>query len=149
MSAAPPEGPFLYDEGPEDLHTAPPRNRNGLLLGIMLGTIVVGVLMVLLLPVIKGSSEEQSTAAVTVFYDSLGDGDLATATQMLCSDERDRLGDAEPTEDYLLGSDPEVTGSTEVGEDGDQEVTVRWADGSTATVTVVRESGPRVCGIEG
>ncbi|MGY1746458.1 hypothetical protein [Blastococcus sp. SYSU D00695] len=149
--SAPPEGPFLYEEGPEQLHTARPRNRNGLLLGIMLATIVVGVAMVLLLPVVKGSPDERATAAVTVFYASLADGDLDTATQMLCLAERARLADTEPGGDYLLGSDPEVTGSTEAEEDGEsvRHVTVEWADGSTATVTVVPEDGPRVCGIDG
>ncbi|MGY1743227.1 MULTISPECIES: Rv0361 family membrane protein [unclassified Blastococcus] len=149
--STPPEGPFLYDDGPSSPHTGTPRSRNGLLLGIMLATVLVGVAMVLLLPVVKGSPEEQSTAAVTVFYDSLGDGDLDTATQMLCSAERNRLADADPGEDYLLGDGPEVTGATDADEDGDtvQHVTVRWDDGSTATVTVVAEDGPRVCGISG
>ncbi|SEO58020.1 hypothetical protein [Trujillonella endophytica] len=151
MSAAT-EGPFLYDDGPTSPHTGTPRNRNGLLLGIMLGTIVVGVAMVLLMPLVKGSPEERSVAAVQVFYDSLGDGDLGTATQMLCSAERSRLGETEPGEDYLLGTDPEVgDDAPEAEQDGDtvRHVTVRWADGSTATVTVVAEDGPRVCGING
>ncbi len=148
MSA--PEGPFLYDDGPSSPHTAQPRNRNGLLLGIMLATILVGVAMVLLMPLVKGSPEERANSAVTVFYASLADGDLYTATQMLCSAERNRLGDTDPGEDYALGSDPEITGTTEAERDGDtvRLVTVRWDDGSTATVTVVAEDGPRVCGID-
>jgi hypothetical protein len=149
MSATPPQGPFLYDDGPEDLHTGRPRNRNGLLLGIMLGTVVLGVVMVLLLPVVKGTAKEQSTAAVTVFYDSLGDGDLATATQMLCESERSRLGATDPAGEYVRGTGPEVTGSSGAEEDGKdvEHVTVRWDDGSTSTLTVVGENGPRVCGI--
>ena len=149
MSTTPPEGPFLYDDGPEDLHTAPARNRNGLLLGIMLATIVVGVAMVLLMPLVKGTPGERAEAAVTVFYASLADGDLDTATQMLCATERDRLGDADPAGDYVRGGAPEVTGSSEAEEDGDEvrHVTVRWDDDSTATLTVVAEDGPRVCGI--
>jgi hypothetical protein len=144
-----PEGPFLYDEEPPSPHTGAPRNRNRLLLGIMLGTVLVGVAMVLLLPVVRGTPGEQSTAAVTVFYASLADGDLDTATQMLCSAERERLGDTDPAGDYALGSDPEVTGTTGADEDGErvQHVSVRWDDGRTATLTVVAEDGPRVCGI--
>ena len=149
MSTTPPEGPFLYDEGPEDLHTAAPRNRNGLLLGIMLGTVLVGIAMVLLLPVVRGTPDEQSDAAVTVFYASLADGDLATATQMLCSAERERLGDRDPAEDYLRGSDPVVTDVAEGDGSGDvRQVTVRWDDGDTDVLTVRSEDGPRVCGIE-
>jgi hypothetical protein len=143
------EGPFLYDDGPTSPHTGTPRNRNGLLLGVMLGTIVLGVAMVLLMPLVKGTPEERSEAAVQVFYDSLADGDLDTAVQMLCSAERNRLADADPAEDYVLGRDPELGDVTEAEQDGDtvRRVTVRWADGATATVTVVAEDGPRVCGI--
>jgi type II secretory pathway pseudopilin PulG len=150
MSTTPPEGPFLYDEGPEALHTAAPRNRNGLLLGIMLATIVVGVAMVLLMPVVKGTPDERAKAAVTVFYASLSDGDLDTATQMLCGAERERLGDTEPGEDYLRGSDPEITGTGEAEVDGDRlrTVTVRWDDDSTSTITIRPEDGPRICGID-
>ena len=145
-----PEGPCLYDDEPEALHTTPPRHRNRLLLGIMLATVLLGVAMVQLMPLVKGTPEERSTAAVTVFYASLADGDLATATQMLCSAERNRLGDEDPAEEYARAGTPEITGSTEDEVDGDtvRRVTVRWDDGSTATVTVVAEDGPRVCGIE-
>ena len=140
-----PEGPFLYDDGPESPHTAAPRNRNGLLLAIMLGTVLVGLAMVLLIPVVKGTAEEQSTAVVNAFYAALHDGDLDSAEQFLCVAEQDRLAGADPTPDYLLGSDPEVTGTAD-GDDA-QEVTVQWADGGTATVTVVNENGAHVCGI--
>ena len=150
MSTTPPEGPFLYDEGPEDLHTAPPRNRNGLLLGIMLATVLVGVAMVLLMPLVKGTPDERADAAVTVFYASLGDGDLDTATQMLCSAERNRLDGRDPADDYVRGADPEVTGVAEGEVDGDavRQVTVRWDDGETDVLTVRSEDGPRVCGID-
>ncbi len=146
-----PEGPFLYDDEPTSPHTAAPRNRNGLLLGIMLATVVVGVAMVLLMPLVKGSPEERSNASVTVFYASLADGDLATATQLLCTAERDRLGDEDPAGDYAREGVPEITGSRETEVDGDtvRQVTVRWDDDSTATITVVAEDGPRICGIEG
>jgi hypothetical protein len=146
-----PEGPFLYDDEPENLHTGTPRNRNGLLLAIMLGTVVVGVVMVLLIPVVKGTAEEQSTGAVNAFYAALGDGDLDSATQLLCSAERRRLAEDDPAEDYVRGTGPEVTGTAEGEVDGDtvQEVSVTWDDGSTATVVVVNEDGPHVCGISG
>ncbi|MGY1770729.1 Rv0361 family membrane protein [Blastococcus sp. SYSU D00813] len=144
------EGPFLYDEGPEDLHTGTPRNRNGLLLAIMLGTVVLGVVMVLLIPVVKGTAEEQSTGAVNAFYAALADGDLDSAGQLLCQAERQRLADTDPAEEYVRGTGPEVTGTAEGEVDGDtvQRVTVRWDDGATATLTVVNEDGPHVCGIE-
>jgi hypothetical protein len=143
------DGPFLYDEGPEDLHTGTPRNRNGLLLAIMLGTVVLGVVMVLLIPVVKGTAEEQSTGAVNAFYAALGDGDLDSAGQLLCQAERQRLAGTDPTGDYVRGDAPEVTGTSADEVDGDtvQRVQVRWDDGTTASVTVVNEDGPHVCGI--
>ena len=49
-------GPFLYDEGPEPIHTGAPRRRQGLLLWIFGGTALVAVLMVVLLPLVKGSA---------------------------------------------------------------------------------------------
>jgi hypothetical protein len=143
------EGPFLYDDGPTSPHTGTPRNRNGLLLAIMLATVVVGVVMVLLIPVVKGTAEEQSTAAASAFYAALGDGDVDSATQLLCSDERTRLAEEDPREEYLVGTDPEIGNPRRAEVDGDsvQQVPVRFADGGSATVTVVNEDGPHVCGI--
>ena len=144
------EGPFLHDDGPDSPHTGTPRSANRPLLLIMLGTVLVGVAMVLLLPVVRGTPAEQSTAVVDGLYAALAAGDLEAADQMLCQAERQRLADADPTEDYVRGDDPEVTGATdgEVGGDSVQLVTVRFADGTTATVTVVNENGAHVCGIE-
>lgn len=145
-----PEGPFLYDDEPERLHTGTPRNANRLLLVVMLGTVLVGVAMVLLLPVVRGTPEEQSTAAVNAFYAALADGDLDSAGQLLCQAERQRLADTDPSDEYVRGSGPEVTGTEDDEVDGDtvQRVSVRWDDGATAVVTVVNEDGPSVCGIE-
>ena len=39
-------GPYLYDEGPEALHTGTPRRRNGLILAVFGATLAVGVGMV-------------------------------------------------------------------------------------------------------
>ncbi|WP_409333062.1 hypothetical protein [Trujillonella humicola] len=145
----PPQGPFLYDDEPEPLHTGTPRNANRPLLLIMLTTVLVGVAMVLLLPVVRGTPQEQSTAVVNAFYAALSDGDLDAAGQMLCQAERQRLADTDPTGDYARGDGPEVAGNAEGEVDGStvRLVTVRWDDGETATVTVVNEDGPRVCGI--
>ena len=84
-------GPFLYDDDPAPLHTGTPRRSGKLLVAIFGGTIVVGVLMVLLMPLIKGSPEEQVREAVTVFVGALEKGDLETAYGLLCEDERARM----------------------------------------------------------
>ena len=147
-------GPYLYEEGPEDLHTGTPRRRNGLILGVFGATVLVGVGMVVALPLVKGSGEEQARQAVGVFTAALAAGDAETAGDLLCEAERDRA-DAEglTAEEVAAGYVPaggggEVTG-VEPGElDGKdaQQVRVRWDDGTQSTVLVVLEDGPRVCG---
>jgi hypothetical protein len=149
-------GPYLYDEGPERLHTGTPRNRNGLILGVFGGTVALGVAMVALLPLVKGSGEEQAREVVGVFTAALAADDLETAGDLLCEAERARadregLTDGEVAEGYLRPGRAEVVG-VEPGElEGadSQEVRVRWDDGGAGTETtiaVVLEDGPRVCG---
>jgi hypothetical protein len=46
-------GPFLYDEGPEQLHTGTPRRSGKLLVLVFGATAVVAVLMAVLLPLVK------------------------------------------------------------------------------------------------
>lgn len=149
-------GPYLYDEGPEDLHTGTPRTRNGLLLGILGATVVVGVGMVVALPLVTGSGEEQAREVVGVFTAALAADDLETAGGLLCEAERDRA-DAEGLDAGARAAGYPPFGTGEVvgvqpgeldGQDA-QEVRVRWQDGDRSaetTLVVVLEDGPRVCG---
>ena len=146
-------GPYLYDDGPEDLHTGTPRRRNGLILAVFGATLAVGVGMVVALPLVKGSGEEQAREVVGVFVAALAADDLETAGGLLCESERDRA-DAEGTDAgefaaaYAPAGTGEVTGvqSGELDGKDAQQVRVRWDDGSETTVSVVLEDGPRVCG---
>ncbi|MGY1716122.1 MULTISPECIES: hypothetical protein [Geodermatophilus] len=150
-------GPYLYDEGPEALHTGTPRRRNGLILAVFGATLAVGVGMVVALPLVKGSGDEQAREAVGVFTAALAAGDTETAGDLLCEAERDRADAEGRTAEELAvayapaggaGSGGEVTG-VEPGElDGKdaRQVGVRWDDGSESTLLVVLEDGPRVCG---
>jgi len=142
-------GPFLYDDDPAPLHTGTPRNRPWLLLAIFGGTVVLGVLMVLALPVLKGSAEEQSREVVGVFLSALNQGDTDTAFQLLCQEERARLAPDEIAAAYVVDGPGEVTGAEEATLDGEpaQRVQVEWSDGSTSGLTVVNEDGPHVCGV--
>jgi hypothetical protein len=149
-------GPYLYDEGPEDLHTGTPRRRNGLLLGILGGTVLVGVGMVVALPLVTGTGEEQAREVVGVFTAALAADDLETAGGLLCQAEYDAAEEqGVEVEERAAGYAPFGTGevvSVRPGElDGQdaQEVRVRWNDGGESTettVVVVLEDGPRVCG---
>jgi hypothetical protein len=141
------EGPYLYDEGPEPLHTRPGRRRPGLLLAILLGTVVVAVGFVVALPLVKGTAGEQSTQAAQVFFAALRQGDTETAYGLLCTDERNRLQPDQVAAAYLQPGTPTVEKASDAGTA--ERVTVHWSDGGAVTrtfLTVVNEDGAHVCG---
>jgi hypothetical protein len=144
-------GPHLYEEGPEDLHTGTPRRRNGLILAIFGATLAVGVGMVVTLPLVKGSGDEQAREVVGVFTAALAADDLETAGGLLCEAERDRGEAEEVAAGYAQPGTAEIVGVQEGELDGveSREVRLRWDDGASTTETtiaVVLEDGPRVCG---
>jgi hypothetical protein len=143
-------GPFLYDEGPEPLHTSPGRRRQGLLLWVFGGTALVAVLMVVFLPLVKGSADDQSREVVQVFLAALDKGDTETAYHLLCEDERAHLFPDGVAPRYLGSGNGEVVASFEDRVDGDpvQRVEVEWSDGTTSRFTVVNADGPHVCGVD-
>jgi hypothetical protein len=141
------EGPYLYDEGPEALHTGTPRRRRGLLAAIGIGTVAVARLMVVLLPLVTGSAGKQATQVTTVFLRALAAGDTETAYGLLCDTERQRLAPDKIAGAYLGPTPGAVSGASEVKQGGTttEQVDVRWADGSTSRYTLVNQSGPRIC----
>ena len=143
------QGPFLYDDDPAPLHTGAPRRSGKLLVLIFGATVLAAVLFAVLLPVVKGSPEEQATEVTGVFLAALAAGDTETAHQLLCEDEREQVAPEELADLFLRPGDPEVAGVTEDGTAGGrvQLVTVRWEDGATDRFAVVNEDGPRVCGV--
>jgi hypothetical protein len=143
------EGPFLYDDGPAPLHTGTPRRRNGLLLALFGGTVLVAILMVVTLPLVKGTPAEQARDTVSVFFKALQQGDAATAHDMLCAAEQSRLATADVPGAYRGAEPGRVGGATETTLGGHtvEEVRVTWADGSASRVTVTGEDGPHVCGV--
>jgi hypothetical protein len=144
------EGPFLYDDGPEQLHTSAPRRRQGMLLWVFGGTALVAVLMVVLLPLLTGSAGDQSKEVVQVFLAALDQGDNDTAYQLLCEAERAEVAPDDVAARYLGGDGTgEVVGVAdgEVGGDPVQRVTVEWPGGSSTEFTVVNADGPHVCGV--
>lgn len=144
------DGPFLYDEGPEQLHTGAPRRRHALLLWVFGGTALVAVLLVVLLPLLRGSAADQSREVVQVFLAALDQGDNDTAHQLLCQQERAAVSPADVAGRYHAGDGAaRVSGVTDAEVDGDpvQRVRVEWAGGSSAEFTVVNADGPHVCGV--
>jgi hypothetical protein len=142
-------GPFLYDDDPAPLHTGTPRSRRGLLIAIFGGTVVLAVLLVVLLPLIKGSPEEQATEAAGVFVAALADGDLETAYGLLCEEERRRVAVEDLEDEYAGSGTATVVGAeaSEVNGEPGYEVSVRWSDGGTDVLRVVNEDGASVCGM--
>jgi hypothetical protein len=148
MSA--PQGPYLYDEGPAELHTGTPRRRRGTIAAVLGGTVLVAVGMAVALPLVTGTADEQARQSATVFIAALQAGDTDTARSLLCGDELARLPAGGVAAAYLRATPGEVVGTHRVDRDGRQlqQVTVRWADGSSSLVDVVNENGPHVCGTE-
>jgi len=143
------EGPYLYDDGPEALHTGTPRGARGLILAVLGGTVLVAVGMAVGLPLVKGTPDEQAREVTGVFLDALAGGDAETAHQLLCEEERARVPAAEVVAEYAPAGDGEITGTSADDVDGVpvQRVEIGWVDGSTSTFTVLSEDGPRVCGV--
>jgi hypothetical protein len=139
-------GPFLYDDGPEALHTGTPRRRPFLLIAIFGGTAILAVLMVLALPLIKGSPGDQAKEAVGVFLAALKQGDTTTAYQLMCAKEQARLKAADVPGAYVDSATGTVTGVSDDPDGTTQQVQVRWSDGSTSQIAVVPEDGAHVCG---
>jgi hypothetical protein len=142
-------GPFLYDEGPAPLHTGTPNRRPWLLMAIFGGTIVAGLVMVLLIPLVKGSSEDQVRQVAGVFVAALGKNDVETAHGLLCKDEQARVPPAGLAAAYGASGSGSVEGAKKIQVHGvDQyRVQVRWSRGGNNELTVVNEDGPAVCGV--
>lgn len=146
------QGPFLYDDGPEPLHTAPPQKRQWWVVFGLLGIVLLAVAMVVTLPLIKGSAEDQSRDAADVFLRALAADDTETAHGLLCESERDRLQPEDVAGEYLRdGGTAEITSVVRDEDEGEaaRRVTVRWADGGTSELVVIPEEGPKVCGFAG
>lgn len=141
------DGPYLYEEGPESLHTGVPRRRRGLLTALLVGTVAVALLMVVLLPFVTGSADDQAKQVTTVFLRSLAANDTETASGLLCDTERVRLTPDRIAAAYLGPTPGTVGAATEVKQGGTttEQVDVRWADGSRSRYTLVNQSGPRIC----
>jgi cell division septation protein DedD len=143
-------GPFLYDEGPEPLHTGTPRRSGKYLVLIFGATALVAILMVVLLPLVRGSAGDQSREVVQVFLAALDKGDTETAHQLLCEKERADLKPDDVAARYVVGGGPgKVVSASDAKADGApaQQVRVRWSDGSASRFTVVNSDGPHVCGV--
>ena len=132
------EGPFLYDEGPEPLHTGAaargPASCSSLIFG---ATVLVAVLMAVLLPLVKGSAADQSREVVRVFLAALDKGDTETAYQLLCDRSSARpVARTGVAGRYLGAGTGRVVGVRDGQRDGDpaQRVRVEWADGARPTM---------------
>ena len=140
-------GPYLYDEGPEALHTGTPRRRRGMLAAIFLGVAVLAILAVMLLPVLTGSATGKAKEVTGVFLKALAAKDLETAYGLLCESEQERLQPGQVAGAYLGATPGTVGEAAEITRNGTtvETVDVRWADGSTSRYTLVNESGPHIC----
>jgi hypothetical protein len=143
-------GPFLYDDNPEPLHTGAPRRSGKLLVLVFVATVVIAVLMAVLLPLVKGSAEDQAKEVTGVFLAALDKGDTETVRGLLCDDERARLDPDEVESEYVAGQGAGRVVSvqeTQLKGKPSQDVDVEWPGGGTATFVVVNSEGLRICGV--
>jgi hypothetical protein len=140
-------GSFLYDDGPAPLHTGTPRRRSGLLLALFGGTLLIAVLMVVTLPLVTGSPEEQARQTVDVFLKALEHKDTGTAHELLCDKEQARWTAGEVADAYLGDQPGRVVDAATVNGGKAESVRVRWADGTSSRFTVVPEGGAHICGV--
>ncbi len=145
MSA--PQGPYLYDDGPEPLHTGAPRRHNWLVLAIIAGTVLLAVASVIALPLVTGSAEKQSRQAVGVFLAAMRQGDTETTYGLLCDSERARLQPDQVASTYGRPGTGTVTGAAATTFQGKpaERITVRWSGDGTTQLTVINQSGPHIC----
>jgi hypothetical protein len=114
------------------------------------GTALLAVLMVVFLPLLKGSAGDQSQEVVQVFLAALDKGDNETAYLLLCEQERAQLTPDDVAGRYLTGDGAgQIVGASDASVGGDpvQRVQVQWPDGSRTQLTVVNSDGPHVCGV--
>jgi hypothetical protein len=139
-------GPFLYDEGPEPLHTGAPQ-RSGKWMAVIFGaTVLVAVLMVVLTVAIKGTGSDQAKEVSGVFLAALAADDTETASGLLCDEEQARLAPAEIADAYLGDGEPTLG---DPRRDGDARIVpVSWSDGASTELTVIGEDGLRICGVD-
>jgi hypothetical protein len=139
------EGPFLYDDGPEPLHTGAPQRSGKWMALIFVATLVVAVLMVVLTIAIKGTGSDQAKEVSGVFLTALAADDVETASGLLCDEEQARLAPGEIADAYLGDGEPQVG---DPRTDGDARIVpVSWSDGTTTELTVIGEDGLRICGV--
>jgi hypothetical protein len=142
-----PQGPFLYDDGPEPLHTGTPRRSGRWLVAIFGATVLAAVLLVVLLSVVKGSAEDQAREVTGVFLAALDNHDTETAYGLLCQQERDRLDPGDIAGAYVEGDGVgTVVSVTHHGSSQTRQVHVEWPGGGRATYDVVNSDGGRICG---
>jgi hypothetical protein len=140
-------GPYLYDDGPEALHTGTPRRRRGLLTAIFLGAACLAIVAVILLPLVTGSASAKAKEVTGVFLKAMAANDLETAYGLLCDSEQQRLKPGEVAGAYLGATPGKVGKAAELKRNGTtiETVDVRWADGATSRYTLVNQGGPHIC----
>jgi len=143
-----PTGPYLYDEGPEAIHTGTGRRRRGLLTLIFLGATILAILAVIVLTVFNGTATGKAKEVTGVFLKAMAAKDLETGYGLLCDSERQRLKPGQVAGAYLGATPGTVGKAAEITRNGTttETVDVRWADGRTSRYTLVNQDGPHICG---
>ena len=142
-------GPYLYDDNPEPLHTGTGRNRNWTIILLLGLTVLLAVGTIVGMYVFRGSPEDEAKQVAGVFVAALAAGDDETASGLLC-EELSPTPEAgvEALEPYraTAGGTVGVPQEEQTGDGLIMVVPVRSDAGETELV-LVPEGGPRVCGL--
>jgi hypothetical protein len=141
-------GPYLYDEDPEPLHTGTPRNRNWSIVVVLALTVLLAVGTVVGMYVFRGSPSDEAEERAGVFVAALAADDVETASALLCEELRDAATDDEALEPYTGLAGGTVGEAREEDLDGGPILVVPVrAGGTTAELVLIPEGGPKVCGL--
>jgi hypothetical protein len=146
--SAPPDGPYLYDDNPEPLHTGTGRNRNWSIIVLLGLTVLLAVATVVGIYVFRGSPTDEAQERAHVFLAALAADDSETAAALLCEKARDGRTDDEALEPYAALSSATEGKAREVQENGKPVVIVPVEGaGASTELVLVPEGGPKVCGL--
>ena len=140
-------GPYLYDDNPEPLHTGTPHSRNWSIVVLLVLTVLLAVGTVVGIFVFRGSPADEAQERAHVFLAALTADDTETASALLCEKAREGKTDVQALEPYtaLSGGTDGTARQAEV--DGKPVVMVPVEGAGGSELVLVPEGGPKVCGL--
>jgi hypothetical protein len=141
-------GPYLYDDDPEPLHTGTPHTRNWSIVVLLALTVLLAVGTVIGMFVFRGSPSDEAQERAHVFLAALAADDSETASALLC----EKAGEGKTADQALepyAGLSSGTDGKARQAEVDGKPVVIVPVEGVGASteLVLVPEGGPKVCGL--